>query len=71
MTIERQYEERCPLRCRFSFIFYARGTKIGGRRAMCNATLHKTQQAMFKAQCSMLEVQCTGLNGRWAKRVCE
>ena len=25
---------------------------------------------MFKAQCSVLEVQCTGLSGRWARQLC-
>lgn len=34
---------------------------------MCNVTLHKTQQSVFNAQCSMLEVQCTGLSGRRAR----
>lgn len=37
---------------------------------MCNVTLHKTQQSVFNAQCSMLEVQCTGLSGRRAIQLC-
>ena len=99
MTIEQQYEERCPLWRRF-FVCHATNfapcaardgpqtvhnaqhalfvvhfsmpaalkSVVEVRRSTYNAHWAMKCEVLFIFQCSMLEVQCTGLSGRWAKQ---
>lgn len=82
MTIEQQYEERCPLWCRFFVPFTTNFAPCAARNAQ--QKMFRVKQSLFIARRpgpaalksvvdvprETFEVQCSTYNGHWAMK-CE